>query len=81
MIEDGFLGGSAGIGRIEKRGDRSLQRERRLHRGTAHTEEETTEQEGCQCILDRMSHDLLNEGLRATVTLPYIALLCVFVQK
>jgi hypothetical protein len=52
MIEDGFLGGVARIRGIEKRRDRPLEREGRLHRGAAHTEEKTAKQESCQCILE-----------------------------
>jgi hypothetical protein len=51
MIEDGFLRGAPRIRRIEKWRDRSLKRERRLHRGAAHTEEKTAKQESRQCIL------------------------------
>jgi hypothetical protein len=64
MIEDRFLRGCAGIRRIEERRDLTLQRERTLHRGAAHTEEGSAEQEGCQCILKRMSHGLLMRNLR-----------------
>ena len=52
MIEDGFLRGSAGVGRIEKWRNGCLQRERTFRRGAAHTEEKAAEQEGCQCILE-----------------------------
>ena len=61
MVEDGFLGGAAGIGRIEKWRDRSLQRERRSRRGAAHTEEETAKQEGRQCIFEWTSHNVFNQ--------------------
>ncbi len=56
MVENRFLRGGAGIGRIQERRDRFLQRERAFHRCAAHAEEDTTEQESCQCVLDRMSH-------------------------
>ncbi len=52
MVEDGFLRGAAGIGRVEEGLDRRLQRERTLRRGAAHTEENAAEQQGCQCILE-----------------------------
>jgi hypothetical protein len=53
MVEDRFLRGAARIGRIEEWRDRRLQREpyTAFRRGAAHTEEESAEQEGCQCIL------------------------------
>ena len=56
MIEDRFLRGTAWVRRVKKRCDGPLQRERTFHRGAAHAEEETAEQEGCQCVLDWMSH-------------------------
>ena len=52
MVEDGFLRGAARIRRIEKRRDGPLERDGRFRRGAAHTEEETTKQEGSQCVLE-----------------------------
>jgi hypothetical protein len=54
MVEDGFLGGAAGIGRIEEWCNRGLQREPAtvFHRGALDTEEYAAEQYRCQCILE-----------------------------
>lgn len=56
MIEDGFLGSSARIGRVKKRCDRLLRRERMFRRGATHAEEKSTEQESCQNILNGVRH-------------------------
>lgn len=48
MIENGFLGSRSGIRRIKKRRDDLRRRDGTFRRGAAHTEEESTEQEGCE---------------------------------
>jgi len=50
MIENGFLGSAAGIRRVKKGRDNLKRRERMFRRSTAHAEEESAEQEGCQDI-------------------------------
>jgi len=48
MIEDRFLRSNPRIRRIKKRCDSLKRRDRTFRRSTSHTEEESTEQDGCQ---------------------------------
>jgi hypothetical protein len=64
MIEDGFLGGRAWVGRVKERRDRLLRREGMFHRGAAHAEEESTEQESCQNILNGLRHSFSSRDSR-----------------
>jgi hypothetical protein len=50
MIEDRLLGSRTGIGRVKKWCNNLKRRGRVFRRGTAHTEAESAEQEGCQYI-------------------------------
>ena len=54
MVEDGFLGSSARIRRIEEGCDRYLQREpcTAFRRGAARTKKKATKQEAYQCFLE-----------------------------
>jgi hypothetical protein len=52
MIEDRFLGSCPRIGRIKKRRDSLSRRgvDTAFRRGAAYAEEESAEQESCECV-------------------------------